>query len=99
MTGPLYERTMPPLPNSDEPHVVPSGYWKIVCIEEGGEINLAAFIFDQDTPRDDEVLDHQVAVDELELRSGLDFFWELEDSQEDVLEGSVNAGFANEHLQ
>ena len=35
MTGPLYERNMRELPQADEPHKVPSGYWKIVVVNEG----------------------------------------------------------------
>ena len=31
MTGPLYERPMPQLPNANEVHIVPSGYWKIIA--------------------------------------------------------------------
>ena len=30
--GPLYERPMPSLPSADEPHEVPSGYWKVVIV-------------------------------------------------------------------
>ena len=51
MTGPLYERQMPALPGADETHRVPSGYWKIVAIQNGNGIRAAAFIFDQNTPR------------------------------------------------
>ena len=80
MTGPLYERDMPALPNSDEPHKVPSGYWKIVVVEDSGKIHPAVFIMDQDTARDSKVLDHLVTVDEVEKRSVLDFLWELEDA-------------------
>jgi len=98
MIGPLYERDMPPLPECDEPHVVPSGYWKIVCTEESGSVNVAAFIFDQETPRKDEVIKHMVTVDEVELRSGLDFFWELEDSAEVALEANINLTFGNSYF-
>ena len=33
ITGPLYERQMPALPQADEDHRVPSGYWKIIATE------------------------------------------------------------------
>ncbi|MCB0375294.1 MAG: DNA/RNA non-specific endonuclease [Sinomicrobium sp.] len=99
MTGTLYERPMPKLPKCDEPHEVPSGYWKIVCMEKSGVISVAAFIFDQDTPRTDTVIDHLVTVDEVERRSGLDFLWTLEDRQEDLIEGSLNRTFANAHFK
>ena len=99
MTGTLYERDMPTLPKCDELHKVPSGYWKIICIEESGVISVAAFIFDQNTPRNHEVIDHEVTVDEVERRSGLDFLWMLEDSKEDDIEGSKNTEFASKYFK
>jgi endonuclease G len=50
-TGPLYERDMPGLPHADEPHEVPSGYWKVVAVAQASGIEAAAFILEQDTPR------------------------------------------------
>ncbi|MFZ3072287.1 MAG: DNA/RNA non-specific endonuclease, partial [Thermodesulfobacteriota bacterium] len=61
MTGPLYERDMPQLPNADEPYKTPSGYWKIILTKTGvafDSIMAASFIFDQDTKRKEKVLDH-----------------------------------------
>ncbi|MEL7833022.1 DNA/RNA non-specific endonuclease [Fodinibius sp. Rm-B-1B1-1] len=34
MTGPLYEKEMPSLPEADEDHKIPNGYWKIVAIKK-----------------------------------------------------------------
>ena len=51
MTGPLYEFPMPPLPQADEDHVVPSGYWKIIADWDGGDVSVAAFIMTQDVDR------------------------------------------------
>ena len=99
MTGTLYESDMPTLPQCDELHKVPSGYWKIICIEESGVINVAAFIFDQNTPRNHKLIDHEVTVDEVERRSGLDFLWMLEDSKEDDIEGSKNTEFASKYFK
>jgi endonuclease G len=89
MTGPLHDGTpaAAPLPNADEPHTVPTGFWKILATNELDF--LAAFIFEQDTPRNADVADHLVSVNEVEQRSGLDFFREVDDPQEDVLEGVV----------
>jgi len=86
MTGPLYERQMPALPGADEPHRVPSGYWKIVAIQDGSTISATAFIFDQDTPRSANMCDHVETVDTVEQRSGLDFFQALPDAAETALE-------------
>lgn len=98
MTGPLYERDMPSLPNADETHSVPSGYWKIICTEQGNFINAAAFIYDQETPRNDPILDHQTTIDEIEQRSGLDFLWLLDDGQENAIESSMNTTFAQKYF-
>lgn len=71
VTGPLFERVMPPMPRTDERHRVPSGYWKVLVTQDG---RLAAFIMDTAAPRD---LDHcaaRVTLDEVELRSRLGFF-------------------------
>jgi len=98
MTGPLYERTMEALPKSDEPHAIPSGYWKIICTEQSNSISIAGFIFEQETDRNDPILQHQVAVDEIESRSGLDFFWLMDDDEEKTLEESINLTFASDNF-
>jgi endonuclease G len=95
MTGPLYERTMPRLPNADEEHSVPSGYWKIIIFEDGSHaIHAAAFIFNQETQKNAKVIDHLVTIDEIESRSHLDFLWELSDAQEDMIEADKNIVWA-----
>ncbi len=88
MTGPLYEREMPALPNADETHRVPSGYWKIVATEERGRIKIAAFRFDQDAKRRDSYCDEKFMTDvrEIEGGTGLDFFHDLTKAQQDKLE-------------
>jgi len=85
VTGPLYERTMPVLPGADEPHRVPSGYWKVLAVS-APVLRVAAFVFDQETPRAEEICTHVVRVDEVERRSGLDLFAELDDGAERGLE-------------
>ncbi len=71
LTGPLFERVMPPMPKADERHRVPSAYWKVLVTADG---RLAAFIMDTTAPR---TLDHcaaRVTLDEVELRSRLGLF-------------------------
>lgn len=100
MTGPLYERDMPALPSADEPHKVPSGFWKIVIYESpNGYVNASAFIFDQDTPRNDKMLDHLVTIDDIEKRSGLDFLWTLEAYRETAIEKNKNEEWAAENFK
>jgi endonuclease G, mitochondrial len=71
LTGPLYEAPRPPLPGADEPHRVPSGYWKVVMTEDG---RLSAFIMAQDLPRSALYCDQRATLDEVERRSGLRLF-------------------------
>ena len=89
MTGPLYESPQPRLPQADEPHLVPSGYWKIVATETGSTIKVVAFLFDQDVARSADRCDHVTTVDQIEQRSGLDFFQALPDTDETALESGA----------
>jgi endonuclease G, mitochondrial len=94
MTGPLYESPMPPLPNCDEPHQVPSGFWRIVAVNDLGTLRVAAFIFEQGTARKAPVMDHLVTVDAVEQRSGLNFFWQIPGADENAMEAADNAPWA-----
>jgi endonuclease G len=71
LTGPLFERVMPPLPKADERHRVPSGYWKVVATRDG---RMAAFIMDTAAPRTLDYCDARVTLNEVELRSRLGLF-------------------------
>jgi endonuclease G len=70
VTGPLYEEDTHDLPQADEPHRIPSGYWKVVSMRAGG---AAGFIFSQ-APDEGTYCDHIAPVSEIESRSGLDLF-------------------------
>jgi endonuclease G len=94
MTGPLYEAPMPPLPNCDEPHKVPSGFWKIVAVQGGASLHIASFIMEQGATRKSSGIDYLTTVDEVERRSGLDFFWQLPDTEEDALEAAKDLAWA-----
>lgn len=71
LTGPLFERLMPPLPGADERHRVPSGYWKVVATADG---QLTAFAFEQETPRGADYCASRLSLDEVELRARLRLF-------------------------
>ena len=77
------------LPNADEPHEVPSGYWKILAIEQSGSIKVQAFLFDQETEADADYCDHRTTVDAVEARSGLDFYHELRATKQAPLESGA----------
>ena len=70
VTGPLYEDSMDELPEADEPHRIPSGYWKVVSMRNGG---AAGFIFSQ-APEEGTYCDRIAPLSEIESRSGLDLF-------------------------
>ncbi len=48
----------------------------------------------QDTPRTSPVIHHLTMVDEVEQRSGLDFFRQLPDSDEAAMEAVKNTAWA-----
>lgn len=72
VTGLLYERPMPSLPRADEPHVVPSGYFKIVAIGRGRSV--VAFVMDQALDRSADFCATRVGMYEVEARTRLIFF-------------------------
>ena len=101
MTGPLYEQDMNPLPKADEPHKVPSGYWKIILIQPSkalDSIKAASFIFGQNTPRTDKLLDHLKTINDIETKSGLDFLRELPDDMEENIESKKFETWAQQHF-
>ncbi|MAL75013.1 MAG: endonuclease [Rhodospirillaceae bacterium] len=77
LAGTLYENTEASLPGADEPHKVPSGFWKVVALKNG---RIAGFIFDQNLPRDTNFCDQLQPLEHIELRSGLDLFPEADPS-------------------
>ncbi len=79
-TGPLYEFFFATLPGADEGHTVPSGYWKVIYTNVNGNIQTAAFIMEQTTPRSSNFCFHQVTIDEVEARAGLNIFPSLSGS-------------------
>lgn len=65
LTGPLYEKPMPKMPGADEPHLVPSAYYKIVYDKAG---NAAAFYMEQSTPRQTNYCSKAVQITELQSK-------------------------------
>ncbi len=67
ITGTLYEKSMPSMPGADEPHKVPSGYFKVVYDLKG---NAAAFAMEQSTGRDESYCAKMIPLVELDKRLG-----------------------------
>ena len=85
MTGPLYQTAADALPKADEPHTVPSGYWKIVIKEVSGTLHVAGFIMNQDTARTSPIANHTKTIREIHQASGLEFFPYADQSLRDEL--------------
>ena len=83
MTGTLYEHDVDQLPQANETHRVPSGFWKIIVVDDDGVHRAAAFVMDQGAARNSALTDHQESIDTVEQRSGLRFFWD--DAPPDVV--------------
>jgi len=101
ITGPYYDRDMPLLPNADEPHKLPSGYWKIVISPEDKNpetMKCASFLFNQDTPGNAKVTDYLCKIDDIEGKTHLDFFRELPDIIEEKIEGNLFQKWAQENF-
>ncbi len=80
---------MTPLPKADEAHMVPSGYWKVVSVDHNATVKVAAFVFEQDTPRNANYCDKLKSVNEIEDRSGLEFFHALKDDKQEQLKAGT----------
>lgn len=72
VTGPLYEYFFANLPEANESHTVPSGYFKVVAtISSSGFVDASGFIMEQTSGRSDNYCFKEVTIDEIEVRSGL----------------------------
>jgi endonuclease G, mitochondrial len=95
VTGCLYDGApMPPLPEADESHTVPTGFFKVVVVpgdgasDAAGVSEIRAFVMPQRLGSGSDPEDYRTTVDEVERRSGLDLFWRLEDALETSLEAA-----------
>lgn len=73
MTGPIFSNNGIKLPNANEPHEVPSGYWKIISVENENRIETISFQFDQDTDRKAFYCDFQSSIADITKLSKLNF--------------------------
>ena len=73
VTGPLFdpEENQMELPNADEPHSVPTGYFKVIADKKDKRL---AFIFDQDAKKSMNYCEGVVSLAKVEERSGLNIF-------------------------
>ena len=86
LTGTLYERTMKPLPHARLAHKIPSGYWKVLAVQQGDEILVASFIMDQKLSRDADFCASAVTVRVVESHAKLNLFPNMKQSAQDKIE-------------
>lgn len=65
---------------------VPEACYMILLDESAGRVRTTAYLFPQKAPPDGRLDDYLVTIDEIERRTGLDFFPELPDEAEAALE-------------
>lgn len=92
ITGPLYERLMPPLPKTHTSIEVPSAYWKVISVDHSGAILTVGFLMDQETPRDADFCAKLIGLGEIERRTHLTFFAALTVDERKKIETNDNSG-------
>lgn len=95
VTGPLYEYYFAELPQANEAHTIPSGYFKIVMEQSGSTIKGSAFIMDQSASRSDNFCNTEVSIDEVESRAGINVMPNLSYNNAQAIESTV-FGLRNE---
>lgn len=89
-TGPVFDDTIEYLKTAHNVEI-PDAFYKLYAMQNSGKTYLLAFLIPQ-TVKGNESLDrYVVTVDKIEQLTGLDFFHELEDNEENALEAALNA--------
>ena len=89
ITGPIFEQTMPPLPEADEPHLVPSHFFKIIATQDVRPMFVAAFVMRQNPTSGADVAQQLVSVRNIEQRTALNFFPDLTPAQSTQVEATA----------
>ncbi|WP_024852254.1 DNA/RNA non-specific endonuclease [Hydrogenovibrio kuenenii] len=90
VTGPIFDAKPKTLKGSKI--AIPTAFYKIFvrpAIDDKPPIALA-FIMPQTAKPNDSLLKYVVPIDEVEKRTGIDFFWKLKDTVENKLEAHSN---------
>jgi endonuclease G len=74
ITGPVYTE---PVEKLESGVAIPSGYYKILIDQIENEVRVKAFLVESDCPPYSRIKSQLVSVDQLEERTGLDFFPDL----------------------
>lgn len=88
-TGPVFDESLEYLKTAHNVEI-PDAFYKLYAMQTGGKTYLLAFLMPQ-TVKGNEPLDrYLVTVDKIEALTGLNFFHELEDKEENTLEAALN---------
>ena len=85
LVGPVFSARPPQLGGKNGP-AVPEACYMIVVDESAGRVRALAFMLPQTPPAGASVEDFLTTIDEVERRTGLDFFPELPDDEETTIE-------------
>ena len=78
LTGTLYEKFIGKLPNTRKKHTIPSGYWKVIFINDSPTVNhYAAFVFPQEASNNEDFCSYQTTIAAIEARTGLNIWSSL----------------------
>ncbi|WP_192021773.1 DNA/RNA non-specific endonuclease [Shewanella sp. WPAGA9] len=90
VTGPLYEYYFSTLPQADENHRIPSGYFKVVAtISHSGYVKASGFIMEQNSGRNDYYCNKEVTIDQVESRTGLNILPGMSNSKAYAVESKL----------
>ena len=89
ITGPIYPDVITRVLPSGIP--VPEAFYKIILDEIDGRLRAMAFIIEHDLEAGTDLADCLVSIDEIEKRTGLDFFTGFPETVQTALEGTENS--------
>ena len=88
-TGTIFDDTIETLKTA--PNVeIPDAFYKIYAMQSGNQTYLLAFVMPQNVKGNEALDQYLVTVDKVEELTGLDFFSELPDEEENALESAIN---------
>jgi endonuclease G len=69
---------------------IPDAFYKVYAMQNGGKTYLIAFLMPQTVKGNEALNQYVVTVDKIEALTGLDFFHELPDDEENALESTLD---------
>jgi endonuclease G len=85
ITGPIFQK---PVSKLESGVAIPEAYYKIIADEHGGHLRTLSFIFEMNCPPYTRIKKRLVSIDEIEEKTGLNFFPDLAAEQQDELESA-----------